>query len=156
VIVRTARVEDAAAVHRLDQQLFGGDAWSAALVATALSGAGRHAVVAEEQDAVVGYAVTATAGDVVDLERIGVDPGHRRGGVGGRLLAGVLAEALAEAGGTDRMLLEVSAANQEALAFYAAAGFAEIDRRRRYYRDGTDAVVMRLPLGPSDGGSRDG
>jgi ribosomal-protein-alanine N-acetyltransferase len=44
------------------------------------------------------------------------------------------------------MLLEVSAANQAALALYEAAGFEEIDRRRRYYRDGTDAVVMRLRL----------
>ncbi len=50
------------------------------------------------------------------------------------------------------MLLEVSARNGGALAFYAAAGFTEIDRRHRYYRDGSDAVVMRLPLGPRCGG----
>ena len=40
------------------------------------------------------------------------------------------------------MLLEVSAGNAGARAFYAAEGFVEIDRRRRYYRDGSDAVVM--------------
>ena len=45
------------------------------------------------------------------------------------------------------MLLEVAAGNEAALAFYAAEGFTEIDRRRRYYRDGTDAVVLRLDLG---------
>ena len=32
------------------------------------------------------------------------------------------------------MLLEVAAGNAGAIAFYRAAGFAEIDRRRRYYR----------------------
>lgn len=147
MIVRAARVEDTAAVHRLEEELFGVDAWSAALVGAALAGAGRHAVVAEEQEAVVGYAVTATAGDVVDLERIGVDPGHRRRGVGGRLLAGVLQET----GGADRMLLEVSAANAPALRFYADAGFAEIARRRGYYRDGSDAVVLQLDLGACEG-----
>jgi ribosomal protein S18 acetylase RimI-like enzyme len=44
------------------------------------------------------------------------------------------------------MLLEVSAANVGALGFYAAEGFGEIDRRRRYYRDGTDAVVLQRVL----------
>ena len=50
------------------------------------------------------------------------------------------------------MLLEVRADNRGALAFYAEHGFVEIDRRLRYYRDGTDAVVMRLPLVTGCGG----
>jgi ribosomal-protein-alanine N-acetyltransferase len=45
------------------------------------------------------------------------------------------------------MLLEVRADNAGALAFYLAEGFAEIDRRRRYYRDGADAIVLELLLG---------
>ena len=36
----------------------------------------------------------------------------------------------------------MSADNDAALAFYAGEGFVEIDRRRGYYRDGSDAVVM--------------
>jgi ribosomal protein S18 acetylase RimI-like enzyme len=42
-----------------------------------------------------------------------------------------------------RVLLEVSARNDGALAFYATEGFTEIDRRPAYYRDGSDAVVMQ-------------
>ena len=38
------------------------------------------------------------------------------------------------------------------LAFYAEQGFVEIDRRRRYYRDGATAVVLRLPLVTGCGG----
>ena len=52
-----------------------------------------------------------------------------------------------------QMLLEVSAANPDALAFYAATGFVEIDRRPRYYRDGSDALVLRLWLAPGAGGA---
>jgi ribosomal-protein-alanine N-acetyltransferase len=44
------------------------------------------------------------------------------------------------------VLLEVRADNGPALAFYARTGFAEIHRRRRYYRDGTDAIVLELDL----------
>ena len=50
------------------------------------------------------------------------------------------------------MLLEVSAANGSAIAFYTAEGFAEIDRRRRYYRDGSDALVLRRQLSGSPAG----
>ena len=56
--------------------------------------------------------------------------------------------------GADRMLLEVGAGNAAALGLYAAAGFVEIDRRPRYYRDGADAVVLRLPLTAARCGGR--
>ena len=52
----------------------------------------------------------------------------------------------------DRLLLEVREDNREALAFYAGQGFVEIDRRPRYYADGTTAVVMRRPLVRGCGG----
>jgi ribosomal protein S18 acetylase RimI-like enzyme len=48
--------------------------------------------------------------------------------------------------GATQVLLEVSSTNHAALAFYAAEGFTTLDRRRRYYRDGSDAVVMRRPV----------
>jgi ribosomal-protein-alanine N-acetyltransferase len=42
----------------------------------------------------------------------------------------------------------VREANAGAIAFYAAHEFAEVDRRPRYYRDGTTAVVMLRSLSP--------
>jgi ribosomal protein S18 acetylase RimI-like enzyme len=128
-------------VVALEQELFGVDAWSPASVAEELTGPRRHAVVADESG-VVGYAVTLLSDDVVDLQRIGVDQAHRRRGVASLLLAEVRRAASA-----DRLLLEVSAENTAALAFYATEGFVEIDHRPRYYRDGSDAVVLQLSLG---------
>ena len=147
---RPATGDDVAAVVALEAQLFGPDAWSEAQVREELTGERRSAWVVG--DPVTGYAVTLAAGDVVDLQRIAVHPDQQRRG-----LARLLLDAAIRAGTAtraDRMLLEVSAANDAALAFYAAAGFVEIDRRRRYYRDGTDAVVMRLPLGAAACGGR--
>jgi [ribosomal protein S18]-alanine N-acetyltransferase len=140
VRLRSATAGDVDAVHALEVRLFGADAWSPRSVHEELTGPRRVAVVACDPD-VVGYAVTMTSADVVDLQRIAVDPGHRRAGVAHRLLARVTEQARA-----DRMLLEVSAAKVGALGFYAAEGFGEIDRRRRYYRDGTDAVVLQRVL----------
>ena len=44
--------------------------------------------------------------------------------------------------------LEVRADNGGALALYARLGFDEVGRRRRYYPDGGDAVLMTRPPGP--------
>ena len=148
--LRPAGAGDVAAVTDLEQLLFGADAWNEAQVREELTGERRQAWVVG--DPVVGYAVTLATGDVVDLQRIAVHPDHQRQGMARRLLdAAVGAARTARA---DRVLLEVGAANTAALAFYAAAGFVEIDRRRRYYRDGTDAVVMRLPLAAAGCGGR--
>ncbi len=97
-------------------------------------------LVAEVDATVVGYAVASVVADIAELQRIAVDAAHRRAGLATALLEGVLT--LARDGGADRLLLEVREDNAGALAFYAAAGFTEIDRRRRYYRDGATAVVL--------------
>lgn len=155
MILRPALPEDLTALVGLEEDLFGPDAWSEQLVADELAGPGRHVVVAVDPatpEAVVGFVVTRDAGDVVDLQRIAVRSDHRRRGVAGRLLERALARAAAD--GADAMLLEVSAGNSHALAFYVAGGFEEIDRRRRYYRNGSDAVVMRRALRTEAGQGR--
>ena len=134
MILRPATVDDVEAVAALEATVFGTDAWSSGSVREELTGERRTAVVACEPD-VIGYAVTALAGDTTDLQRVAVAKDHRRRGLAHALLAVVLAE-------EGRVLLEVSARNEGALAFYATEGFAEIDRRPAYYRDGSDAVVM--------------
>jgi ribosomal-protein-alanine N-acetyltransferase len=93
---------------------------------------------------VAGHAVLSCAGDIAELQRIAVTPVCRRRGLASALLAAVVELAARE--GCDRLLLEVRFDNAGALAFYAARGFVEVDRRPRYYRDGATAVVMRLPL----------
>jgi len=150
--LRAATADDVAAVVALESMLFGPDAWSEAQVREELTGERRSAWVVSGAGAdatVFGYAVTLAAGDVVDLQRVAVHPEHQRRGLARLLLDAAVASARAD--GADRMLLEVSAANTAALALYETAGFEEIDRRRRYYRDETDAVVMRLPLAGADG-----
>jgi ribosomal-protein-alanine N-acetyltransferase len=56
--------------------------------------------------------------------------------------------AAAAAAGARDMHLEVSETNEAARALYAGAGFAVSGRRRGYYADGSDALVLRRALGP--------
>ena len=138
---------------RLEEDCLGQDAWSEGLVREGIGGALPTVsyLVAESDGVVVGHAVTSAAGDIAELQRIAVDPGHRRTGVASSLLDGVVeAASRTEA---DRLLLEVREDNRGALAFYARAGFVEIDRRPRYYADGAGAVVLRLGIGRGCGRS---
>jgi ribosomal-protein-alanine N-acetyltransferase len=57
-----------------------------------------------------------------------------------------MAEAAARDAG--QIFLEVSDRNGAARALYAAAGFEAVGRRRQYYTDGADALVLsRRPGG---------
>lgn len=142
--MRPATAEDLPALVSLERQLFAAEAWSEAALRSELDGPGRSATVAVDGDVVVGYAITMLLGDIVDLQRIGVHPDRQRRGTARRLLAGTLEAARAR--GANRMLLEVSASNRAAVAFYLAQGFSEIDRRPRYYSDGSDALVLSRSL----------
>ncbi|CAN5195270.1 GNAT family N-acetyltransferase [soil metagenome] len=149
--LRAAEPTDAAAIAALEAENLGRDAWSAGLVEQGVSGElpTVQYFVAEFDGQVAGYAAASIVADIAELQRIAVTPSHRRAGLAAALLAAVVTAAKEQR--ADRILLEVREDNHEALAFYADQGFVEIDRRRRYYRDGATAIVLRRGVGPACG-----
>lgn len=141
-MIRLATRADVPAVVDLEREVFGADAWDERAVLAELEGPGRRFVVADDLS---GYAVSMTLGDIVDLQRIAVHPGRRRTG----LASALIGDLLEHTGAADRMLLEVSERNESAVAFYGAHGFTRIDVRPRYYRDGSDALVLHRTLVPA-------
>jgi ribosomal protein S18 acetylase RimI-like enzyme len=65
-------------------------------------------------------------------------------GAGRALWAALVAAAREE--GAQRVTLECSSANARALAFYAAAGAEVVGRRKKFYDDGSDAVLLDLVI----------
>lgn len=149
--IRDATAADLSALVALEAALFGPAAWEEAALRAELDGPGRRLLVLEEPAAppvdgprLAAYAATMVLGDVADLLRIGVDPLLRRRGHARRLLDAVCRHA--RAAGAERLMLEVSSANAGALALYRGAGMVVVDTRSRYYRDGSDALVLALRL----------
>jgi ribosomal-protein-alanine N-acetyltransferase len=140
--VRPAGPDDTEAVAALERDALGSDAWPAGLVAEGVSGRVPTTLylVASEDDAVLAYAAVSIVADLAELQRIAVAATHRRTGLASDLLTRVEHEAMTRH--ADRLLLEVREDNHVACAFYAARGFTEIDRRPRYYADGTTAVIL--------------
>ncbi|MFM7313203.1 MAG: GNAT family N-acetyltransferase [Cyanobium sp.] len=78
--------------------------------------------------------------DELHITLVAVAPDHRRRGFGLAVLRGLLAAGRRL--GAERATLEVSAANAAAQALYARCGFRTAGVRRRYYRDGGDALIQ--------------
>lgn len=83
----------------------------------------------------------SVVGDVSDIQTVAVVPSLRNRGTGRALVAGLLAHS--DALGYASCMLEVRADNAVAIALYESFGFEHLAVRRRYYRDGTDALIMR-------------
>ncbi|MEV4168627.1 ribosomal protein S18-alanine N-acetyltransferase [Nonomuraea sp. NPDC049709] len=138
---------DLPAVMAIERATFPLDAWSEGMMRGELAEMprSRHYVVALVDDEIVAYAGLAAAADQADVQTIAVLEKHQGTGIGSALLTALLAEASRR--GAREIFLEVRADNPRAQAVYRHFGFEEIGTRRRYYDDGTDAIMMRRKLG---------
>ncbi len=92
-----------------------------------------------------GMLLSRIAADEAEVLTLAVAPEVRRQGVATALLRAAKAHAAAH--GAKSVFLEVATGNAGALALYRRAGFVEVGRRRRYYADSSDALVLRTDLG---------
>ncbi len=132
--LRTGDARDVVAVDALMGGAFDprfGEAWTRSLCLGVLAMPGVQLLRAYHDAVPAGFALTRTIMDEAELLLLAVDPAERRRGIGGALLRAVIADARAV--GVAKLHLEVRAGN-DAVALYAAAGFAQIGERRGYYR----------------------
>ncbi len=135
---------DAAALAALHEAAFPpADRWGADAIRLMLEMPGTFAIHEPGQ----GFVLARVAAEEAEILTLAVHPAARRRGRGAALLAGAMMGAAAR--GAEAMFLEVAESNAAGRALYAAAGFSEVGRRRRYYPDGGDALVLRRSLMPT-------
>jgi len=122
------------------------DPWPGQFFVSELFAPGRfHRLLVASDGRLVAYLFAAWQYlDLHVLKVATVEP-YRRQGLGRRMMA--LAEHHAREMGGESVTLEVRESNEAAIAMYLALGYTEVGRRRRYYADGEDALVMTLQLG---------
>lgn len=91
-----------------------------------------------------GFILVRQVADEAEILTLAVEPEHRRRGAARALLD--RASDILTAAGTVKFFLEVSEANTAAIGLYSAHGFRQAGRRRRYYSDGHDALIMEKTL----------
>lgn len=97
-----------------------------------------------DSSGVVGYVLFWHVTDEIHLLNVAVLASERQKGRGRALVETVIGYAREHAAA--KVLLEVRVSNEPALALYRRLGFEEINRRKRYYDDGEDAIEMMLTL----------
>jgi ribosomal-protein-alanine N-acetyltransferase len=87
-----------------------------------------------------GYVFCAWVLDEIHVHKIAVDAQWKRSGLGTALMNEVIAFGLRN--GTYQIFLEVRRSNIPARRMYEKLGFHTSGRRKAYYPDGEDAIVM--------------
>jgi ribosomal-protein-alanine N-acetyltransferase len=102
-------------------------------------------LVGEQGGAVIGYVIARPVLDEAEILNLGVASARQRGGIGRALVEAMLARLRQQRVAT--VFLEVRESNAVARRLYAGLGFAEVGRRRDYYRlPAEDAVVLRAVI----------
>jgi ribosomal-protein-alanine N-acetyltransferase len=143
--IRMAEPGDAASIHQLESSCFA-EPWSLRAIDGALHDTKYCVVVAQINDAVVGFELGWSVGDEGEIARVGVLPEFRKRGLASQLLMRTLVEM--ERRAVTEMFLEVRSSNLAAIALYLHCGFQEIGTRPKYYSDGEDALLMHRSLKP--------
>tara|TARA_Y100001968_G_scaffold326817_1_gene370621 strand:+ start:889 stop:1353 length:465 start_codon:yes stop_codon:yes gene_type:complete len=82
--------------------------------------------------------------DQLDINTIAVHPLHQKQGLGEMLLRAIISKAEFE--GIKKVTLEVKTTNYAAKCLYKKIGFKITGERIKYYKDGSNALILNLTL----------
>jgi ribosomal-protein-alanine N-acetyltransferase len=89
---------------------------------------------------ICGFLVARVVSGEAELLNMAVDSGHRRKGLGSKLLAAAAKEAVGQR--AKRIYLEVRESNQATISFYERHGFHRSGERTAYYKNPTENAVL--------------
>ncbi|UCF88184.1 MAG: ribosomal protein S18-alanine N-acetyltransferase [bacterium] len=165
ILIRTMEPADLESVLRIEEESFphpwtrdqfmneiNGGSVSRCHVAVRKTEEGRGAAGKEATPAgsVVGFVMAWLVSDELHITNLAVAPEARRCGVAAALLSHTIREAVRQ--GAVWCQLDVRVTNTPARELYSRLGFKPLGTRKRYYRNGEDAVVMGKEL-VSDSGA---
>jgi [ribosomal protein S18]-alanine N-acetyltransferase len=105
-------------------------------------------VALSNNEVVAGFICYRIILDEAEILDVAVAQTWRRNGLGAVLVREALA--LCQQRGVVSVGLEVRVSNLAAIRLYQQQGFAEHGRRRNYYENGEDALLMQIALSPNE------
>jgi ribosomal protein S18 acetylase RimI-like enzyme len=90
-------------------------------------------------DVLIGFIEFSKSFESVDIIDIVVEPTYRRKGIATKLLNHLIDNNR----DVDSIFLEVRDDNKDAIEFYLVNNFEVINKRKAYYKDGVDALIMK-------------
>lgn len=117
------------------------ESWDEASFVALLANPSNYGLIAVDAEKLpLGFLLAAKAADEAEILTLAVHPAHRRRGLAKLLLSRFSEEAGSV--GVKRVFLDVAEDNIVARNLYTTAGFSLSGRRKAYYSDGQDAMIM--------------
>ena len=136
--IRTAELEDLNEIYNIEKKVFN-DYWSLDLIKSEIIEKKYSRVtVLELKKKIVGYIFQWKIYDENHIINLAIDIPYQHKGYGKFLLMKILEK---DSNDTN-VFLEVKEANLPAVKLYIDLGFEEVDRKERYYSDGSNAIFM--------------
>ena len=136
--IRDAIIEDASEIFKIEQNVFK-DHWTLKSIKSELSNSSHSFVsVLEIENSIIGYVFQRIIYNQSHIINLAIDIPFQHKGYGKFLLKNVIEKDIHD---TD-VFLEVKEANFPAIKLYSDLGFEEIEKKDRYYSDGSNAVFM--------------
>jgi len=152
IVVRTASVDDAAAIAAIHGESFR-RGWSDGEIEALIRQDNVAALAAECRNvfghrSTAGFVLYRTAADEAEILTVAVSQASRRHGVGRALMEEVIRRLYTDRIGS--LFLEVDSGNASAIALYQALDFVRVGERSGYYAQGPamarGALVMRRDI----------
>ena len=136
--IRTAELEDLNEIYNIEKKVFN-DYWSLDLIKSEIIEKKYSRVtVLELKKKIIGYIFQRKIYDDNHIINLAIDIHYQHKGYGKFLLMKILEK---DSNDTN-VFLEVKEANLPAVKLYIDLGFEEVDRKERYYSDGSNAIFM--------------
>lgn|GEM_PF-518285 len=128
-------------LETLEKNIFKDNAYVGKSLKQELTESNRLILLAKLNDETIAYInVLKTPDNMLNILKIAVKPVYRRLGVATKLLEEL--QEFKQSNKFNKIFLEVSDNNKQAIKFYKKFGFTEKDKRKKYYKDGSNAIIM--------------
>ena len=139
-IIRDYQKEDLHSLVVLYQSVFSQKKVSVELIKKIFRDEPAQFLIAQDKNGLCGFVYYWVVHDQFEVIDLGVHENSRRLGLGLLLIEELVCRARAE--GIKKIILEVNDKNFAARALYERCGFVETGKRRKYYSDGGDALLL--------------
>ncbi len=133
-------IEDLEHCMELDKKTFGG-IWSINQWQEELNNPSRLRIGIREETTLVGLAIGCYALEEINITLIAVAPSYQKLGIGKLIVKSLISQA--KKNGAKVATLEVKEKNLAGQSLYKSLNFKQIGYRKRFYSDGSDAIILQ-------------
>lgn len=136
--IRKATIKDINLLSKLEKECFK-DAWNPTMIKSSMENIGEF-YIAELNNQIVGYYCVMNLDKECELLRICISKQYRKKGLGTLLIKNFII--YSKSRGWQKIFLEVSEQNSIAVDIYKKFNFDVVTKRKNYYSNGEDALMM--------------